>query len=1065
MDIVTYVLCKKYTDKNKLVQVNTYADLPNPGSDGALYLVKNTGQVYYFDGPTNNYIPLGTAGKNGKYLTTQNLPTTVGQSVEINKSDLTALVEPSVPYCEGSDVIGANSTCGVIVVNDTNKVTIKTTMDSTTDSFKQVATVADLPAVGLENVLYAVKDIKEFRTWDSSINSYVSVPIDPTGKNNDIIHTIVSADNKIEAQLQENSISESYLTTELQNKINSKVDKVAGKQLSTNDYTNEDKAIVDGISAALDNKVDKVAGKQLSTNDYTDAEKTKLAGLENYVLPNASANTLGGIKVGNNLTIDENGVLSATAKEITVDTEMSTTSTNPVQNKVITNAVNNKVDKVSGKQLSTEDYTTAEKNKLATLENYTLPTASDSTLGGIKVGANLSIDANGVLSATGGGSVVVDDAMSTTSTNPVQNKVITKALNDGLDNKVDKETGKGLSTNDFTTVYKEKLDGIEPNANNYVLPKASNSVLGGIKVGTGLSMASDGTLSATGGGSITVDDTLSTTSTNPVQNKVVTAAINDKVDKVAGKQLSTEDFTTALKTKLENMQNNAEENTIEAIKVNNVTVAPDGNKIVHLTVPTKVSDLTNDLNFISDANYVHTDNNYTNEEKTKLAGLSNYDDTAVRNLINGKQDTLVSGTNIKTINNQSLLGSGNITIDPNATIENTLTTDITVGHLESGTTFAAGSTIESILRAILVGSGPAPIVNHTVSFNTYGGSAIDSQVVADGETATRPVSDPTKADYTFDDWYTSSAYTTKFNFSTPITADTVVHAKWDAIPVVTHTVSFNTYDGTSVPSQTVEDGQKATRPATDPTKTDYTFDGWYTDNTYATAFDFNTPITVDTVIHAKWEPVPVPVTHTVTFYDMAGGTISTQTINDGDTATKPADPTMTGYTFDNWYSEPTFVNVFNFSTPITADTGVYAKFTLNPAPTTAHDLYIGGFSNAECSTLAKFNEKTQEELLANIVSTHDIGDTLPYDTTLTWADPEGTKNSIYYLIFKENVDITAITYPGQPNSQSFPKNEILDTTIWRATHTDLTIDGETYKVAGLRTRYSPDEVIRISKLQ
>jgi len=174
---------------------------------------------------------------------------------------------------------------------------------------------------------------------------------------------------------------------------------------------------------------------------------------------------------------------------------------------------------------------------------------------------------------------------------------------------------------------------------------------------------------------------------------------------------------------------------------------------------------------------------------------------------------------------------------------------------------------------------------------------------------------------------------------------------------------------------------------------------------------------------------------------------------------------MTGYTFDNWYSEPTFVNVFNFSTPITADTGVYAKFTLNPAPTTAHDLYIGGFSNAECSTLAKFNEKTQEELLANIVSTHDIGDTLPYDTTLTWADPEGTKNSIYYLIFKENVDITAITYPGQPNSQSFPKNEILDTTIWRATHTDLTIDGETYKVAGLRTRYSPDEVIRISKLQ
>lgn len=47
------------------------------------------------------------------------------------------------------------------------------------------------------------------------------------------------------------------------------------------------------------------------------------------------------------------------------------------------------------------------------------------------------------------------------------------------------------------------------------------------------------------------------------------------------------------------------------------------NLVSSIVVPTKTSDLTNDSNFVSDANYVHTDNNYTNQEKTKLAGVSN----------------------------------------------------------------------------------------------------------------------------------------------------------------------------------------------------------------------------------------------------------------------------------------------------------------------------------------------------------------------------------------------------------------------------------------------------------
>lgn len=78
-------------------------------------------------------------------------------------------------------------------------------------------------------------------------------------------------------------------------------------------YLNENGLLylVQKIKTWLGGKVDKVDGKSLSTNDYTTEEKTKLAGLENYSLPTASADTLGGVKVGAGLAVN-NGVLSAT---------------------------------------------------------------------------------------------------------------------------------------------------------------------------------------------------------------------------------------------------------------------------------------------------------------------------------------------------------------------------------------------------------------------------------------------------------------------------------------------------------------------------------------------------------------------------------------------------------------------------------------------------------------------------------------------------------------------------------------------------------------------------------
>lgn len=65
------------------------------------------------------------------------------------------------------------------------------------------------------------------------------------------------------------------------------------------------------------------------------------------------------------------------------------------------------------------------------------------------------------------------------------------------------------------------------------------------------------------------------------------------------------------------------------------------------------------------------------------------------------------------------------------------------------------------------------------------------------------------------------------------------------------TVTFDTDGGTAIPSEMVRSGAKVTQPE-NPTKSGYTFGGWYTDNTYTTAFDFDDAITADTTIYAKF---------------------------------------------------------------------------------------------------------------------------------------------------------------------------------------------------------------------
>ena len=79
-------------------------------------------------------------------------------------------------------------------------------------------------------------------------------------------------------------------------------------------------------------------------------------------------------------------------------------------------------------------------------------------------------------------------------------------------------------------------------------------------------------------------------------------------------------------------------------------------------------------------------------------------------------------------------------------------------------------------------------------------------------------------------------------------------------------------------------------------------------------------------------PPPAPQTVTVSFNTMGGNTIPHQTITSGSTATRPNDPTRTGFTFGDWFTAQTGGTVFNFQAPITADTTIYARWS--PIPVT-----------------------------------------------------------------------------------------------------------------------------------
>lgn len=204
--------------------------------------------------------------------------------------------------------------------------------DAIADAGGKVLVVTELPAKGNPNTIYMVPNessrandvydeyiwmvTTEKTGWEFLGNKHVEVDLTGYYNKTQVDKAIEDSEARSTAAIAlkvdkvdgKQLSTNDYTTAEKQEvaKIANKVDKVNGKGLSTNDYTAEDKAAVGTIA----DKVDKVEGKQLSTEDYTTAEKTKLQGVaanaNNYVHPTTAGNkhipaggTVGQILVNN----------------------------------------------------------------------------------------------------------------------------------------------------------------------------------------------------------------------------------------------------------------------------------------------------------------------------------------------------------------------------------------------------------------------------------------------------------------------------------------------------------------------------------------------------------------------------------------------------------------------------------------------------------------------------------------------------------------------------------------------------------------------------------------------
>lgn len=158
-----------------------------------------------------------------------------------------------------------------------------------------------------------------------------------------------------------------------------------------------------------------------------------------------------------------------------------------------------------------------------------------------------------------------------------------------------------------------------------------------------------------------------------------------------------------------------------------------------------------------------------------------------------------------------------------------------------------------------------------------------------------------------------------------ITDFTCLFTKWRK-GAVSYNVTFSTGNGTAVASQKVIAGGKIVQPVT-PTREGYSFGYWYLSNPQV-PFDLSSAITSDIVLTAYWIQKISGTTRQVIFNSVGGSEIDAQEVADGGLCIRPANPAKENYQFVNWFTSLDYSQVFAFTTPITSNITLYAKWDI-----------------------------------------------------------------------------------------------------------------------------------------
>ena len=254
-------------------------------------------------------------------------------------------------------------------------------------------------------------------------------------------------------------------------------------------------------------------------------------------------------------------------------------------------------------------------------------------------------------------------------------------------------------------------------------------------------------------------------------------------------------------------------------------------------------------------------------------------------------------------------------------------------------------------KAIVAGSGHATVYaqwkqnnEKTVLYVANGGAFADGNETMEGVTdsdgvARQPLA-PTREGYTFAGWTYDSKGTDPVDFSKPVQGGgdhVTFFAQWtkdkgadENVKEVLYFANGGVFFDGNVTLQGVTDSDGVARQPLAPTREGYTFAGWTYDSEGTDPVDFSKPVQGGgdhVTFYAQWtkNETPAVQTHKVNFY--VDGSTTTVEVEDGKTVAQPSDPSVDGFNFVGWSSSKESFKKFDFSTPITEDTTVYAFFT------------------------------------------------------------------------------------------------------------------------------------------